>query len=186
MIKSLLSQANSIIIQGHTFFPDPLQAAVNASGWALTSPGNVNWALLQDFAARGLDDMAHIGKAVTQSFYGKAPKYSYWNGCSTGGRQGLIQAQRYPKNYDGILAAAPAINWASFLVAEQWGQVLMRKENYFPPKCESDAITRLAIESCDELDGVKVRFSTLSRGQRVTNLSKLIGRCDIKHRPLHL
>lgn len=116
----------------------------------------MNWQLLQNFASIALDDMANLAKQVTKDFYGKAPKYSYWNGCSTGGRQGMIQAQRFPKNYDGILSAAPAINAASFLVTEIWGHVIMKKERYHPPACELDAITNAAIEACDELDGVKV------------------------------
>lgn len=99
----------------------------SASSWALSSPGNVDWVLLQDFAAVALDDAASIGKAVTTSFYGTAPKYSYWSGCSTGGRQGLMMAQRYPTQYDGIMAAAPAINWASFVVASYWAQLVMNQ-----------------------------------------------------------
>lgn len=62
---------------------------------------------------------------------------------------------RYPKNYDGILLAAPAINWQNFIHAQQWGHIQMRKEKYVPPKCELDAIRKAAIEACDELDGVK-------------------------------
>ena len=85
-----------------------MAAALSAENWALTSPGNVNWVLLQDFASIALDDMTNLAKAVVEEFYGTAPKYSYWNGCSTGGRQGLMHAQRYPKSYDGILAVAPA------------------------------------------------------------------------------
>jgi hypothetical protein len=122
----------------------------------LTSPGNVNWQLLQNFASISLDDMTNLAKQVVKDFYGKAPKYSYWNGCSTGGRQGMIQAQRFPKNYDGIVSAAPAINWASFLVTEMWAHIIMKKEKYYPPACELDAITKAAIAACDELDGVKV------------------------------
>lgn len=80
-----------------------IAAATQAESWALPSPGNVNWVLLQNFASIALDDMANLAKAVIGKFYGNPPKYSYWNGCSTGGRQGLVQAQRYPKNYDGIL-----------------------------------------------------------------------------------
>lgn len=140
---------------GHTFFGDPIESTVSAKSWALSSPGNVNWQLLQNFASISLDDMTGLGKAVVEAFYGKPAKYAYWNGCSTGGRQGLMQAQRYPRNYDGILAVAPAINWVSFLMAEQWAQVVMQKEGYFPPGCELAAITKEAIEACDELDGVQ-------------------------------
>ena len=165
---------------GHTFFGDIYEIGMSAKSWALTSPGNVNWVLLQDFAATGLDDMTHLAKAIVDSFYGKAPKYSYWHGCSTGGRQGLIHAQRYPNNYDGILAAAPAINWASFLVAEFWGQYLMRAEKYFPPTCEFEAIRAAAIEACDEIDGVKVSISNQDSGSKHWLKAALVavGRCD--------
>ena len=125
-----------------------------AATWALNSPGNVNTYLLQDFASVALKDMAVIGKAVTESFYQKAPAYSYWNGCSTGGRQGLMMAQRYPDEYDGILAGAPAINWASFIVAEYWPQLIMNLMKSYPSACELNAITAAAVAACDALDGV--------------------------------
>lgn len=139
---------------GHPFTDDLLKAATDAS-WGLPSPGVVDWTALQNFASIALNDMAHIGKAITTSYYGKAPKHSYWNGCSTGGRQGMMQAQRFPKNFDGILAMAPAFSFDSFLPAELWPMVVMKRENYFPPPCELLAITKAAIEACDELDGVK-------------------------------
>ena len=69
----------------------------------------------------------------------------------------MIQAQRYPTNYNGVLSAAPAINWGTFLVTELWGHVVMKNEKYYPPGCELDAIQKAAIDACDELDGVKVR-----------------------------
>jgi Tannase and feruloyl esterase len=106
--------------------------------WALISPGNVNWALLQDFAAIALDDAATIGKAITVAYYGSPPKYSYWNGCSTGGRQGLMMAQRYPSQYDGILAGAPAINWASIVVGVYWAQLIMNQLSMYVPSIFSD------------------------------------------------
>ena len=109
------------------------------SSWALISPGNVNWALLQDFAAVALDDAATIGKAVTTAYYGSAPEYSYWNGCSTGGRQGLMMAQRYPSQYDGILAAAPAIQWPSGIVAQYWPQLVMNQLGAYRVRISSSA-----------------------------------------------
>jgi hypothetical protein len=125
-----------------------------AKPWALDENNNVNLHLLKDFASVGLSDAAIVGKDITKSFYGNAPKYSYWNGCSTGGRQGLMLAQRYPTAYDGILAEAPAINWPSFLVAEYWPQLVMNELGRYPHKCITDAITAAAIRSCDPDDGV--------------------------------
>ncbi|KAL9086092.1 MAG: hypothetical protein Q9165_007304 [Trypethelium subeluteriae] len=122
--------------------------------WALVSPHNVNQYLLQDFASVSLHEMAMIGKQVIESVYGEKPKYSYWNGCSTGGRQGFMLAQRYPNDFDGILAMSPAINWDSFAVTDYYPQLIMNELDYFPTSCELDAITAAAISACDGLDGV--------------------------------
>jgi hypothetical protein len=87
----------------------------DASAWALVSPGNVNQYLLLDFASLSIHDMTVLGKAVTEAFYAAKPAYSYWQGCSTGGRQGIGEAQMYPDDYDGIVAAAPAVQWNDFV-----------------------------------------------------------------------
>ena len=63
---------------------------------------------LTDFAWRAVHEMTVTAKAVIAAYYGNGPRLSYWNGCSTGGRQGLKEAQRYPSDYDGILDGAPA------------------------------------------------------------------------------
>lgn len=136
---------------GHSRAPEK---GASASEWALTSPNNVNLYLLQDFASVALKDMTIIGKAVTETFYSAAPKYSYWNGCSTGGRQGIMMAQRYPEEYDGILAAAPAINFERLIVGAWWPQFVMNKLGVYPSECELSAIAGAAVEACDELDGV--------------------------------
>jgi len=151
----VLGYASANTDAGHTYFADPVQIITSAESWGFLSPGNINWVTLQDFASRTLDDLPKIAKQVVEGFYGKPAEYSYWNGCSTGGRQGLMSAQRYPTNYDGILAAAPAINWAKFVTAHLWPQLQMQKAGYFPPPCEWAAITKAAIASCDGLDGVK-------------------------------
>lgn len=123
--------------------------------WALSSPGNVDFNSLQDFAATSLGDLATIGKAVTKSFYGRPAKYSYWNGCSTGGREGFLLAQRFPEAFDGVLAFSPVINWPQVPTATYWPQHVMANLGYYPLPCEVAAMTAEAIIACDELDGVK-------------------------------
>jgi len=131
--------------------PDP-------ANWALSAPGKVNSALLEDFASVSLSDMTLIGQAVTKSYYGKKAKYSYWTGCSTGGRQGMMLAQRYPNLYDGILAKAPAVFWDTLLVGMYWPQQVMKNINYYPPQCELSAFTQAAIDACDAIDGLEDRI----------------------------
>src|SRR6202521_1894725 len=63
-----------------------------------------------DFAYRAVHEMTVKAKAIMAAHYGRAPRLSYWTGCSTGGRQGLLEAQRYPADYDGVIAGAPANN----------------------------------------------------------------------------
>lgn len=103
----------------------------SAKSWGLTQKNNLNWPNLEDFSAVALDEMTSLGKMATKIFYGRPPKYSYWNGCSTGGRQGHMMAQRYANQYDGILAAAPAINWDKFVLSEFWPQVVMNELGKF-------------------------------------------------------
>jgi pimeloyl-ACP methyl ester carboxylesterase len=122
--------------------------------WALRPDGSVDQDALVNFAYRSVQDVGLVGKAVTAQFYGCEPRYSYWNGCSTGGRQAMVAAQRYPDLFDGILAGAPAISWATYVIAEQWPQVVMHEENTFPSPCELKAFTDAAIAACDDLDGV--------------------------------
>jgi hypothetical protein len=95
--------------------------------WAMKADGSTNLPALEDFGWRSLHQMTITAKAVIAAFYGKAPRYSYFSGCSNGGRQGLMLAQRFPQDYDGIIAgcANPAFNreLATFL----WPQVVMRQ-----------------------------------------------------------
>ena len=70
---------------------------------------------LVDFASRSEHEMTVVAKALIEAFYGEAPQRSYWIGCSTGGKQGLMEAQRFPTDYDGIVAGAPANNWTRLM-----------------------------------------------------------------------
>lgn len=126
--------------------------------FALDENGQLNWGLIKDFASRSLIELTKSAKTMVKGFYGRPAEYSYWNGCSTGGRQGLMLAQRLPDAYDGILAGAPAINWDRFIAAEMWPQVVMQEElgGAIAP-CKLSLATEAAKDHCDRLDGVRDR-----------------------------
>ena len=126
-----------------------------AGTFAIDSNGRLNWEGVRNFAHVGIHEMTVTGKALTQAMYGVAPKYSYFNGCSTGGRQGLMEAQRYPQDYNGIMSAAPAINWTRFHLQHLWGPVVMNAAGNPLAACKLAAATAAAIAACDGIDGVK-------------------------------
>ncbi|KAH6985193.1 Tannase/feruloyl esterase [Ilyonectria destructans] len=137
-------------------FTDGGNIAINGTvgPQALSGPGQVDLGLLTDFASRGLHEIAVVGKAVVASFYNQPPKFSYWNGCSTGGRQGYMLAQKYAADFDGILANAPALSWPSFVLTLNWAHFLMNAAKVYPSHCEFAAFQKASIEACDDLDGV--------------------------------
>jgi feruloyl esterase len=106
---------------------------------------------LVDFAWRSEHEMTAKAKRLIEAFYGSAPKRSYWNGCSTGGRQGLKAAQMFPEDYDGIIAGAPANRTAlSLWIADA---VLRDPARYIPP-AKYPVIHRAALAACDAGDGL--------------------------------
>jgi feruloyl esterase len=123
--------------------------------FALDANGRLNWQAIRNFAHVGIHEMTVTGKALTEAMYGVAPRYSYFNGCSTGGRQGLMEAQRYPQDYDGIAAAAPAINWTNLLMQSLWGSMLINTASNPIASCKFAAATTAAVAACDGIDGVK-------------------------------
>jgi feruloyl esterase len=125
-----------------------------SGSFALRPDGSLDWPAIQANAYLGIHDMTVVGKALTKAFYGKAPRYSYFVGNSTGGRQGLMEAQRFPDDYDGIIAGCPAINWHRFLACDIWPQVVMLDAKNFVPKSKLDAVTAAAVAACDASDGV--------------------------------
>jgi feruloyl esterase len=122
--------------------------------WALKPDDTLNWPLINDFAFAGIHDMSVAGKAVTAGYYAKAPSYSYFNGCSTGGREGLMEAQRYPGDYNGIVSGAPAINWTQFIPSEIWPELVMKESNDYLPTCKEEAFTEAVVKACGDQDGV--------------------------------
>ncbi len=111
--------------------------------------------LQSDFAFRSLHEMAVIGKQLAQAFYGQLPQFSYWNGCSTGGRQGMRMAQQFPTDYNGILAGAPAFHWDRFQAYQIWPQVAMRIDAGGAISTAKETLaTNAAVAACDAIDGV--------------------------------
>ncbi|MFB8003112.1 tannase/feruloyl esterase family alpha/beta hydrolase [Nocardia sp. NPDC056000] len=133
-------------------------AGVDTTGldtsWGLNSAGQVNTALLENFASRSVHELAIVGKQVVNDVYDQAASYAYWNGCSTGGRQGYMEAQKYPSDFNGINADAPAINWNQFEVATLWPQVVMSEAHTYPTTCEFNAFNQAAVKQCDPQDGL--------------------------------
>ena len=125
------------------------------------SPLDANWALghpekVVDFGHRGIHEMTRVAKEAVHAFYGKAVQRSYFAGCSDGGREGLMEAQRYPADYDGILAGAPANYWTALLsTAASDTQALTLDPASFIPPSKIPAISAAVLAACDELDGVR-------------------------------
>lgn len=119
-------------------------------GWAVGHTSK-----LTDYAWRAVHELTTTGKAITATRYGTDPEKSYFVGCSTGGRQGLMEAQRFPEDYDAIIAGAPAANWAPLMALS-----VLIQTNLGPGKLDPTKLRLLkegAIAACDALDGVEDR-----------------------------
>jgi tannase/feruloyl esterase len=109
-----------------------------------------------DFGYRAVHEMTVKAKAILTAYYGDAPKHSYWNGCSTGGKQGLKEAQRFPRDYDGVIAGAPANFWTHLMVSGIWiAEAIHDNPTGYVPEVKRPLIHKAVLEACDALDGVK-------------------------------
>jgi len=109
---------------------------------------------LIDFAYRAEHEMTVEAKTLIHAFYGSDPRYSFWNGCSGGGREGLLQASRYPDEFDGIIAGDPANIRRNAWALELAVQTFKDPEAYIPP-AKYPMIHRAVLEACDGKDGLK-------------------------------
>lgn len=111
---------------------------------------------LVDFAYRAVHEMTLKAKAITEAFYNKAPGRAYWNGCSSGGKQGLKEAQKFPRDYDGIIAGAPANRWTRLMAGDLWPAVVTLKEPAAAlPPSTLEVLHKGALAACDKLDGIE-------------------------------
>ena len=128
---------------GHT--GSPMDA-----GWAMGHPEKII-----DYGYRGIHEMTRVAKTVIAAYYSKPPQRSYFAGCSGGGREALMEAQRYPEDYDGILAGAPANYFTALLATYAYdAQVLTMDSASFIPPAKLPTIAAAVNAACDEVDGV--------------------------------
>ncbi len=111
---------------------------------------------LVDYGYRAVHEMTVKAKALVEACYGRMPRYSYWSGCSNGGRQALKEAQQFPADYDGIIAGAPANSWSRLMASQLWIALAVHRDEaaYIPPK-KYARIHKAALEACDAQDGIR-------------------------------
>jgi feruloyl esterase len=117
--------------------------------WAQGHPEKV-----VDFGWRAVHLTAVAGKALAKVFYGSAPRNNYFISCSNGGRQGLMEAQRFPEDYDGIISGAPAYNWTGLFTDFIWNAQWLAKPGAMIPAGKTPAIASAVLAQCDKLDGL--------------------------------
>jgi hypothetical protein len=123
--------------------------SANQSRWALGHPEKI-----EDLGWRSIHETALVSKAIAETYYGKPPAHSYFNGCSTGGRQGLVEAQRFPNDYDGIVVGAPA-NWPYLLAADlATAQSVAEKPENWVSSGKIKTLARAALAACHAENGV--------------------------------
>ena len=152
---------------GSITFPGLASALRRGFATAATDTGHeagatdAKWALghhekVVDFGYRAVHETTEAAKAVIAAFYGDGPKKSYFSSCSNGGREALMEAQRYPADYDGIVAGAPANNWTHLVSSGTWeSQALVSDPASYIPSAKLPAIEAAALSACDANDGVK-------------------------------
>jgi feruloyl esterase len=123
--------------------------------------GGANWALghpekVIDFGYRAVHEMTVVSKRIIAAYYDSGPRFSYWNGCSAGGRQGMQEAQRFPADFDGIVAGAPGLDWTGRAAqAMRVAKALERNEASRLNGSRREVLHSAVVQACDALDGLK-------------------------------
>jgi feruloyl esterase len=119
--------------------------------WAIGHPEK-----LVDFGHRAVHEVAVHAKQILAAHYGRPATRAYFVGCSDGGREALMEAQRYAEDFDGIIAAAPANRWSHLFTSFVWNErALLATPEHRIPASKLPAIQSAVLAACDALDGVK-------------------------------
>jgi feruloyl esterase len=132
------------------------QSGFTDATWTQSTTG-LNTEVLADWSHRGMHEMSLKAQAVVQAFYGHPASHRYFVGCSSGGHQALTEAQRYPNDYDGILAGAPANYWTHLMAGQLWYGLATRVDpasNLEAPQNKLALIHAAVLKACDANDGV--------------------------------
>jgi Tannase and feruloyl esterase len=123
--------------------------------FVLNANDTINYGLAIDYFSRSLHELALQSKYIIQQFFGAKPLYSYWNGCSTGGRQGLIEAMDNPDDYDGIWAGSPAVDFDRLSDAQVWPAIVMQQQigGAGIPQTTFAEVTAAANAACNKVGG---------------------------------
>jgi tannase/feruloyl esterase len=147
--------------------PYPAMTTALARGYAVGgtdtghSGGSASFGLghpekVVDFGWRAVHEMTVTSKKIVQRVYAAAPKFAYWNGCSAGGRQAMTEAQRFPDDFDGIIAGSPGLDWTSR--AAQAVRIAQRLESHPENRLSAEhrqLLHKAVLDTCDANDGVK-------------------------------
>lgn len=125
--------------------------------WVRSADGRLLTEKLVDFASRAQHVATVVGKEIAASFYNGAPKRAYYAGCSQGGHHGMMEAQRFPDDYDGIVAGAHSGDWIGVLASEAWASTQVLKDNraggLSPAKLT--LLSKAVLKTCDAADGLE-------------------------------
>ncbi|MDP9877663.1 feruloyl esterase [Variovorax boronicumulans] len=136
--------------RGHASRPDTSAGLFGDGEWAFKRPEKI-----VDWSHRSQHVATVASKAIISAFYGSEAKHSYFESCSAGGHLALMEATRYPQDYDGIIAGAPGDQWTHTLAGRLWAALPARKgKEYIIPTEKLALLNRTAVQACDALDGV--------------------------------
>jgi Tannase and feruloyl esterase len=153
------AQAGIVAGSGYVVGTTDTGHSIGNGSFAMREDGGINSTLWRDFAERSLHQLAVKTKRLTASYYGRPERYAYWEGCSTGGRQGYKIAQTHPADYDGYLNGMPAFNWTRFITNELYPQIVMQQDLGGPMAVEKlNAVSTAATQACDRVDGRHLGF----------------------------
>jgi hypothetical protein len=132
---------------------DGHEGAGTDASWAVHHPEKV-----KDFGYRAVHETDVAAKKLIAAYYGSPAKYAYFNGCSEGGREALMEAQRYPQDFNGILAGSPAHYWTMLMAAFAWNAQALNTAASFLPEPQRKTVEKAALAACPNARGVDDKF----------------------------